>query len=413
MLDVMEVRRDFPFYSDFHSADRVTYLDNAATAQKPRRMLAELESFYSHFNANVHRGGYRLSRQTTERFERARSKVAAFIGAAGPHEVVFTKNATEALNLVAQVLPYAPTPIRVSGPDDEIVITQMEHSSNIFPWQVLSHRTGARLRILGVTDDGLLDLTQLTEVVNEKTKVVAATHCSNVLGTINPIEILAARARQVGALMIVDAAQSAPHRSLDMRKLGADLLAFTGHKMCGPTGIGVLWGRASLLEQLPPFITGGGMNTAVDFHETPPTPVPRRFETGTPPIAEAIALGAAIDYLTDFGMDAIEEHEHELTQYALAGLASLNAIRILGPIGPGPRGATVSFTVDDMDSSDVAAYLDSKDIAVRAGRHCAHLLCARFAIPASVRASFYLYNSADEVDILLESLTDMPRRLHR
>lgn len=408
MFDVDEVRLDFPFYT--RDTNPRTYLDSAATSHKPQPVLDALESCYTTFNGSVHRSRHTLGDSATEKYEQARMKVATFIGTAIPEEVVFTKNATEALNLIANVLMWAAPPYRV-GPGDRIVITEMEHASNMVPWQLLAERTGAELVYLGLTDDGRLDLSCLDQMITRGTRVVAVTHISNALGTVNPLSALIARAHQVGALVVVDACQSAPHRGLDVAASGADLVAFSGHKMCGPTGIGVLWGRRDVLAQLPPFLAGGHMNEQVTTTGTTFAPPPRRFEAGTPPVAEAVALGAAVDYLTDIGMAAIEYHDRELVSYALDRLATVDGLRVLGPHDPHDRGSLISFVVDGFDADVVGSLLDQNGIAVRTGRHCAHVVCARLGVPATVRASFYLYNGIDDVDALVTALQGLPGRL--
>ncbi len=331
LLDVDRLRKDFPVL------DRVTpdglplvYLDSANTSQKPQQVIDAMVDFYSHHNANVARAMHMLGQESTELFEGARDKVAAFVGAPRREEVVFTKNSSEALNLVANVLAWADQPHGLR-PGDEVVITEMEHHSNIVPWQLVTQRTGATLRWLDVDDEGRLDLSQLDEIINERTKVVSLVHVSNALGTLNPVEVIAARAHEVGALVVVDASQSVPQMPVDVSRLGADFVAFTGHKMCGPTGIGVLWGRYDLLANLPPFLGGGEMIEVVEMAGSTYAPPPHRFEAGTPPIAQAVGLGAAVDYLSAIGMDKVAAHERAITGYALDRLTEVAGVRVIGP----------------------------------------------------------------------------------
>jgi cysteine desulfurase/selenocysteine lyase len=350
-----------------------------------------------------------LGTEATEAYEGARAKVASFIGACTPDEIVFTKNSTEAINLVAYAFLNAS--VGLDGdprfrlrPGDEVVISEMEHHSNIVPWQLLCERTGATLRWLGITDEGRLDLADLGTVINERTKVVSLVHVSNILGTINPTELVTARAREVGAVMMLDASQSVPHLPVDVSALGVDFLAFTGHKMCGPTGIGVLWGRYELLDAMPPFLGGGSMIETVDRTGTTYAKPPMRFEAGTPPIAEAVALGAAVDYLSGIGMAAIRAHELELTGYALDVLSGIDEVRIIGPTTTDARGGTISFDYRGVHPHDVGQILDDAGVQVRVGHHCARPVCVRFGVPATTRASFYLYNTPAEVDALVRGL---------
>jgi len=403
-LDVERVRKDFPALERVVHRDRpLVYLDNAATSQKPRQVLDALDDYYMHHNANVHRGLHVLAEEATAAYEGARGKVAAFVGADDVGEIVFTKNSTEALNLVANVLALAGPPYGL-GSGDEVLITEMEHHSNIVPWQLVCQRTGARLRWLGITDDGRLDLTDLDELLTERTKVVSLVHVSNILGTKNPVEEVARRAHAVGALVVVDASQSVPQLPVDVRALGADFVAFTGHKMLGPTGIGVLWGRRALLTELPPFLGGGEMIETVRMEGSTWAGLPHKYEAGTPPIAQAIGLGAAVDYLTALGMDAVAEHERAITAYALEELQQLDGLRIIGPAVPVDRGGAVSFALGDLHPHDVGQVLDGLGIAVRVGHHCARPVCARFGVPATTRASFYLYSTRAEVDALVQGL---------
>ncbi|MFI8179892.1 cysteine desulfurase [Actinacidiphila glaucinigra] len=404
LLDAEAIRKDFPVLDRLvHDGKKLVYLDNAATSQKPRQVLDALSEYYERYNANVHRGVHTLAEEATALYEGARDKIAAFINAPSRDEVIFTKNASESLNLVANMLGWADEPYRVDS-DTEIVITEMEHHSNIVPWQLLSQRTGAKLKWFGLTDDGRLDLSDIQQVITEKTKIVSFTLVSNILGTINPVEALVRRAQEVGALVLIDASQAAPHMVLDVQALQADFVAFTGHKMLGPTGIGVLWGRQELLEDLPPFLGGGEMIETVSMHESTYAPAPHKFEAGTPPIAQAVGLGAAVDYLSAIGMDRIAAHEHAITEYALRRLKEVPGLKIIGPDTPEGRGSAISFTLGDIHPHDVGQVLDEQGIAVRVGHHCARPVCLRYGIPATTRASFYLYSTPAEVDALVEGL---------
>jgi len=404
LLDVERVRKDFPILERRLPGDRpLVYLDSAATSQKPRPVLDSLDDYYTLHNANVHRGIHRLAEEATALYEGARDKVAAFVGAPSREEVVFTKNSTEALNLVANVLAWAPVPYRV-GPGDEIVITEMEHHSNIVPWQLLAERTGARLRWFGITADGRLDLSDIDDLITERTRVVSLVYVSNILGTVNPVSHIARRAREVGALSVVDASQAVPQLPVDVAALGADFVAFTGHKMCGPTGIGVLWGRRELLDALPPFLGGGEMIADVRMSGSTYATLPHKFEAGTPPIAQAVGLGAAVDYLSGLGMDAVAAHEQAITSYALEHLREVDGLVIIGPDTVVDRGGAVSFTLVGLHPHDVGQVLDEQGIAVRVGHHCAKPVCARFGVPATTRASFYVYSSFEDVDALMRGL---------
>ncbi|WP_165984533.1 cysteine desulfurase [Streptomyces sp. YIM 98790] len=404
LLDTEAIRKDFPVLDRvLHDGKKLVYLDNAATSQKPRQVLDALQQYYELHNANVHRGIHVLAEEATALYEGARDKVAAFINAPSRDEVIFTKNASESLNLVANMLGWADEPYRVDG-RTEIVITEMEHHSNIVPWQLLAQRTGATLKWFGITDDGRLDLSRIDEIITEKTKIVSFVLVSNILGTHNPVETIVRRAQDVGALVLIDASQAAPHMALDVQALQADFVAFTGHKMCGPTGIGVLWGRQELLEDLPPFLGGGEMIETVSMHSSTYAPAPHKFEAGTPPIAQAVGLGAAVDYLSSLGMDRIAAHEQALTEYALQRLRDIPGLRIIGPETAEDRGAAISFTLGDIHPHDVGQVLDEQGIAVRVGHHCARPVCLRFGIPATTRASFYLYSTPAEVDALAGGL---------
>ena len=404
-LDVDRVRKDFPVLDRLVADDKpLVYLDSAATSQKPRQVLEALDDYYARHNANVHRGVHTLAEEATALYESARDKVAAFVGAAR-EEVVFTKNSTEALNLVAHILPV--------GPGDEVVISEMEHHSNIVPWQLLTQRSGATLRWFGITDEGRLDLSDLDTVITERTKVVSLVHVSNILGTKNPVERVVARAHGVGAVVVVDASQAVPQLPYDVRAVGADFVAFTGHKMLGPTGIGVLWGRRALLEQLPPFLGGGEMISVVKMAGSTYAQVPHKYEAGTPPIAQAVGLGAAVDYLQALGMEAVAAHERAVTAYALERMREVPGLRVIGPADTTDRGGAVSFVLEGprgpIHSHDVGQVLDSLGIAVRVGNHCARPVCDRFGVPATTRASFYVYSTMAEVDALVDGLGAVKR----
>jgi cysteine desulfurase/selenocysteine lyase len=395
--DVALVRKDFPILErEVRPGVPLVYLDNAATSQKPLRVLDAMRDYNERHNANVHRGIHTLAEEATALYEGARGKVASFVGATDPREVVFTKNSTEALNLLAHVLTF--------GPGDEVVITEMEHHSNLVPWQLACRRRGATLRWIGLTDDGRLDLADLDRVITDRTKVVSLVHQSNLLGTVNPVATVAARAHEVGATVVVDASQSVPHMPVDVSTLGADAVAFTGHKMCGPTGIGVLWARLDLLEEVPPFLGGGEMIDEVTMDGSTFAAVPHKFEAGTPPIAQAVGLGAAVDYLNELGMPAVHAHEQELTAYLLEQLHQVAGLRIIGPPTMEQRGGAVSFVVDGIHPHDVGQLLDEGGVAVRVGHHCARPACLRYGIPATTRASLHLYSDRGEVDALIAGL---------
>jgi cysteine desulfurase / selenocysteine lyase len=397
--DVEAIRRDFPIFERTVGEYPLVYLDSANTSQKPRQVVERMSAHYLQHNANVARAMHLLGAESTEAYEFARATVARFVGARSTREVVFTKNASEALNLAAHTLASR------LGPGDEVVVSVMEHHSNIVPWQLACQRTGATLRWFDVTEDGHLDLEKAERegLVNERTKVVSLTWVSNVLGTVNPIAEIAAQAHAVGALMVVDGAQGVPQRVTRVSDLGADLLVFTGHKLCGPTGIGVLWGRLDLLEELPPFMGGGEMIEVVRMEGSTYAPPPARFEAGTPPIAQAIGLAAAMDYVSALGMDAVAAHERELTAHMLAQLDRVTGVRILGP-RDADRGGAVAFTLDAVHPHDVMQMLDSRGVAVRGGHHCARPLHERFGVQSSTRASSYLYTTTAEVDALAEAL---------
>jgi cysteine desulfurase / selenocysteine lyase len=400
MFDAKVVRKDFPvFERRVHGDKPLVYLDSAATSQKPRRVIDAISSFYEHSNANVHRGVYALAEEATALYEGARVKVASFIGSpGGPTEVIFTRSCTESINLVANA--WGRANLREG---DEILVTEMDHHSNLIPWQLVAQATGAKLVALGVTDDGHLDLAQLPHVLTDRTKIVAMPQMSNVLGTINDVRAVADAAHAVGALVLVDGAQGAPHLITDVAAMGADFFTLSGHKMLGPTGSGALWARAELLEAMPPFMGGGEMIMEVFLDHATYNDVPYKFEAGTPPIAPAIGLGAAIDYLNDLGMDAVRAHEIELTTYALDAMSQIEGITLYGPSDVQQRGGVVSFWLDDVHPHDYATIVDTEGIAVRAGHHCAQLLMRRLGVPATSRASFYVYNTTEDVDALVEA----------
>ncbi|MFG1703373.1 cysteine desulfurase [Nonomuraea sp. M3C6] len=404
-LDVEKIRKDFPVFSrELPDGRPLVYLDSGNSSQKPNQVIETMRDHLALHYSNVGRAMHVLGAESTEAYEGARDKVAGFVGASRD-EVVFTKNASEALNLVAYSFGNRSNtdPRFTLGPGDEIVISEMEHHSNIVPWQLLVQRTGATLKWFGVTDDGRLDYDPA--VITERTKIVSIAHQSNVLGTVNPVAEVARRAHEVGALIMLDASQSVPHHPVNVAELGADFVAFTGHKMVGPSGIGVLWGKGELLDAMPPFLGGGEMIEAVWMDHSTYAAVPHKFEAGTPPIVEAIGLGAAVDYLTEVGMEAIEAHERTLTAYALDALREVPTLRLIGPGTLEQRGGTVSFTLEGIHPHDVGQILDDQfGVAVRVGHHCARPLHLRFGIPATTRASFYLYNTTGEIDALVRGL---------
>jgi cysteine desulfurase/selenocysteine lyase len=396
-LDARKLRADFPILQQEINGKPLAYLDSAVTAQKPRQVLDAMTQFYETSYGNVHRGVYTLAERSTEAFEGARERIARFVNAPSSRELIFTRNATEGLNLVA----YAYGLARLQ-PGDAVVVTELEHHSNFVPWQYVAKRTGADFRMIRLTDSGELDLDGL-DAVADGVKVVAVNLVSNALGTVNPIERLAAWAHEQGAAIVVDAAQAAPHRALDVQALDADFLAFSAHKMCGPSGAGALWGRRELLEEMEPFNLGGHMIRKVQFEGTTWGDLPHKFEAGTAPIAEAVGFGAAVDYLTEIGLDAVEQHEHDLVAYALERLADVPGIQLYGP-PPDRRAGIVSFNMDGIHPHDVAQVLDWEGVAIRAGHHCCQPLMARLGVAATNRASFYLYTVRDEIDRLADGL---------
>ena len=395
-LDARALRADFPIFGHPMSGKPLAYLDSANSSQKPRRVLDGMRAFYETSYANVHRAVYELGERATAEYEGARDKVQAFVNAPSRREVVFTRSATNALNLVAYAWGFDNL-----GPGDVVLVTELEHHSNFVPWQYVAGRTGAEFRALGIDESGELDLESLDAL--ENVKVVAAAYVNNSLGTVNPVEQLAGWAHERGAVLVVDACQAAPHRPLDVQALGCDFLAFTGHKMCGPTGIGVLWGRQELLQEMAPFELGGEMIRSVSVERTTWNELPQKFEAGTPPIAQAVGLGHAIDYLNEIGLESIERHEHELTEYALARLTEADGVTVYGPPAD-RRGGIVSFQVEGVHPHDVAQVLGFEGVAIRAGHHCTQPLMTRLGVPATNRASFYLYSLPEEVDQLVSGL---------
>ncbi|MBP8251177.1 MAG: cysteine desulfurase [Herpetosiphon sp.] len=397
-LDTQKIRNDFPILDQTINGHPLAYLDSTATAQKPIAVLDAMDHYYRTINANVHRGVYQISEAATAAYEGARKTIGRFIGAKSAKEIIFTRNTTEAINLVAQSWGRANL-----KHGDRILLTVMEHHSNIVPWQLIAAQTGAELDFLEIDGSGQLILDDLDRLLTERTKIVAVTHMSNVLGTINPVEKIIAAAKNVGALVLLDAAQSVPHLSVNVQQLGCDFLAFSGHKVCAPTGIGVLWARRELLEAMPPFMGGGDMIKRVGLRESSWNDLPWKFEAGTPAIAEAIGLGAAVEYLNGIGMEAIHAHEQAITRYAWDKLHEIEGLRIFGD-EPSKRGGLISFVLDDIHAHDVAAALDTYGVAVRAGHHCAHPLHDILGVPATVRASFYLYTTYEEIDQLAIAL---------
>jgi cysteine desulfurase/selenocysteine lyase len=392
-------RGDFPALAQEVNGHPLTYLDSAATAQKPQAVIDAVAGFYRRDNANVHRGIHELSNRATEAYEGARARVAAYLGIADPAELIWTSGTTQALNLVAS--SWGGANLR---PGDEVLLTVMEHHSNLVPWQLLAQRTGAVLRFLDVDEQQRLDLAGLGEMITPRTRLVSVCHVSNALGTINPVRELAARAHEVGAVMVVDGAQSAPHLPVDLSELGCDFFAFSGHKMCGPTGVGGLWGRRELLENMPPIQGGGDMIDRVELERSTYAPLPHRFEAGTPNIAGVVGLGAAVDYLDRVGREEMLAHERELLAYALERLRAIPELRVFGPRDIEERSGVISFTLADIHPHDLATILDSEGVAIRAGHHCTQPLMRRLGVSATARASFHLYNNTADVDRLVDAL---------
>jgi cysteine desulfurase/selenocysteine lyase len=400
-FDVDAIRADFPILSRKINGQDLIYLDNAATSQKPKQVIASLTDYYEQTNANVHRGVHTLSIESTDDYELARTKVAKFINAPRPEEVIWTRNTSESLNLVA-----ATWAEKNVGAGDNIVITVMEHHSNIVPWQQLAAKKNAELRYLAADEGGLLDVSNVDSIIDSRTKIVAATHMSNVLGTINPIAMLANQVHAVGGVILVDAAQSVPHMPVDVQELDADFLCFSAHKMLGPTGIGVLYGKYDLLDEMPPYMFGGDMIMEVTYEDASWNDLPYKFEAGTPNIADAIATGAAVDYLSELGMDNVWQHEQELTAYAMEQILSLDNVKVLGPQNPSLRGGVISFIHDTIHPHDLGTALDQQGIAIRTGHHCAMPLVRSFDVVAAARASFYIYNTKSEVDALVNGISE-------
>ena len=404
-FSVANVRKDFPIFErTIRDGKRLVYLDSGATSQKPWAVINAESDFYSKHNAAVHRGAHQLAEEATDAYEGARAIVAEFLGAQD-NEIIFTKSATESINAVAYAMGNAEPGNRFAlTASDSIVVTEMEHHANLIPWQQLAKRTGAQLKWFKVNQDSRLDLSNIDQIITANTKVVALTHQSNVLGTINPLEAIVKRAHEVGAVVVLDACQSVPHMRVNVVELDVDFLAFSGHKSVGPTGVGILWGKSELLSELPPFLTGGSMVTAVTMESATWAEAPQKFEAGVPNMAQAVGLGAALNYLSNIGMDAIAEHERSLTGYALDKLLQIPGLRIVGPQDNVDRGAALSFTIKDIHPHDVGQYVDSQGIAVRTGHHCAWPLTKIMNVPATTRASFYLYNDEQDVDALVEAL---------
>jgi cysteine desulfurase / selenocysteine lyase len=404
-LNLSAIRADFPILKrEIRGNNRLIYLDSGATSQKPNSVMAAERDFYENHNAAVHRGAHQLAEEATELYEGARAKVASFINAE-IDEVIFTKSATESINAIAYSLGNARAGSKFHiKPGDRIVVSEMEHHANLIPWQELSARTGAELVWFKVSDNGRLDLSNMDELINERTKIVALTHQSNVLGTIVPLDQVTAKSHSVGALFVLDACQSVPHYKVDVKALNVDFIAFSGHKMLGPTGVGILWGKKSLLDEMPPFLTGGSMIETVTMESATYLGAPKRFEAGVPNMAQAIGLGAAVDYLNAIGLDEIHAHEVELTKRALDGLQSIRGLSVIGPKDLEMRGGVVSFAVEGVHPHDLGQALDQYGIAVRTGHHCAWPLMRRFKTVATTRASFYLYNDFDEIEALVDGV---------
>ena len=398
-LDVWRLREDFPILSRMVNGKPLVYLDNAATTQKPRSVIQSLVDYYENFNANVHRGVHTLSMEATDMTEAARRKVADFINADDPETVIWTRNATEGMNLVA----YGWGRANIEA-GDEIVTTRMEHHSNLVPWQELASERGAVIRFLPLAADGSLDLTDVDEIITDKTKLLTFTHVSNSLGTINPARYLTEKAHSVGAVVLVDGAQSVPHMPVDVQEIGCDFLSFSGHKMMGPTGIGALYGRRNLLERMQPFLTGGEMVLQVTYESASWAGLPWKFEAGTPNIADSIGMGAAVDYLSSVGMDNVREHEKRITKYALTCFEEIEEVDVFGPGDPDLRGGVISFHTSEIHPHDLGTYLDQQGIAVRTGHHCTMPLMTTLGVPATARASFYVYNTEEEVDALVDGV---------
>ena len=402
-VDLSKYKKDFPIFArKVRGGNPLIYLDSGATSQKPESVISAEADFYRTINAAVHRGAHLLAEEASEAYESARANVAKFIGAK-TDEVVFTKSATESLNMIAYSLGNPGSTPHISA-GDEIVVSEMEHHANLIPWQQLAKRTGAKLTWFSITKDGRLDLSDISSVITKKTKIVAITHQSNVFGTIVPLAEITKAAHAVGALFVLDACQSAPHFAIDVKKLDVDFLAFSGHKTLGPTGVGVLWGKAEVLEKLEPALFGGSMVDSVTMEGATWASAPRKFEAGVPNMAQAVGLSAAIDYLNIVGMDKIFEHEQELTQQLLTGLSKISGVNVVGPLDMKDRGGVISFTVDGVHPHDVGQVLDQYGIAVRTGHHCAWPLMKKLNLVGTTRASFHLYNDSDDINALLEAI---------
>jgi cysteine desulfurase/selenocysteine lyase len=398
-LDSARVRADFPILNrEVRPGVKLVYLDSTATSQKPESVIEAMNSYYRRSNANIHRGVHVLAEEATAQYELAREKVAQFINAPSPRQIIYTRNTTESINLVAYT--WARANLRAN---DLVILTEMEHHSNLVPWHILASERGIRLEFVSVTEDGLLNMDSYRSLLAQNPKLVSFTHMSNVLGTITPAAEMIDMAHQVGAITVLDGAQSVPHLAVDVQQLDVDFLAFSGHKMCGPTGIGVLYGKTELLENMPPFLGGGDMIKEVKLRSFRPNTLPYKFEAGTPAIAESVGLGAAVDYLKTIGMDVIAAHEHELIQYALERLEEVPGIKVYGPAAD-QKGGVASFTFEGVHPHDVAQILDRDGVAVRAGHHCAQPLHEKFGLPSTTRASFYLYSTKDEVDTLISGI---------
>jgi cysteine desulfurase/selenocysteine lyase len=399
MFNINEIRKDFPILErEVRAGVRLTYLDSTATSQKPNQVIDAMSEFYKTSNANIHRGVHTLAEESTSLYEGAREKIAKFINAPAAREIIFTRNTTESINLVAY--SWARSALKAG---DLIILSEMEHHSNLVPWQMLQTERGIELDFIPVTEEGMLDLESYKSLLQRTPKLVSFTHMSNVLGTINPAAEVIRLAHEVGAIVLVDGAQSVPHLKVDLQALDADFFAFSAHKMCGPTGLGILFGKTQLLDAMPPFLGGGDMIKEVKLRSFRPNTLPHKFEAGTPAIAEVIGFGAAIDYLTGIGMDNIARHEHDLIEYTLERLVEIPGVKVFGPAAD-KKGGVASFTMNGVHPHDVAQILDQDGIAIRAGHHCAQPLHERFGLPATSRASFYLYNTKEEVDLLVDGL---------
>ncbi len=403
-FDVNRIRKDFPILNrEVRPGVKLVYLDTTATSQKPEVVIETMNTFYRHSNANIHRGVHTLAEEATGMYEEARVKIAKFINASSPHQVIYTRNTTESINLVAYT--WARTNLK---PGDMVILTEMEHHSNLVPWHILAAERGVRLEFIPVTDDGLLDLDTYRALLKQNPKLVSFTHMSNVLGTITPAAEIIKLAHEAGAISVLDGAQSVPHTKVDVQALDVDFMAFSAHKMCGPTGIGALYGKTKLLEDMPPFLGGGDMIKEVKLRSFRPNTIPSKFEAGTPAIAESVGFGAAVDYLSSIGMDEIAGHEHEIIEYALERLEEVPGLKIFGP-SASQKGGVASFTFDGIHPHDVAQILDRDGVAVRAGHHCAQPLHEKFGISATTRASFYIYSTKEEVDTLINGLYNVKK----